>query len=65
MTRSSQQIAAGMRQVAENCIAQAEREGELDNLPSARRPITGIDEPYDPDWWLKNWLRDHQKKGDR
>lgn len=54
---SSAQVASGMRVVAENAIAAAEREGEFEDLPGAGRPIPGIDEPYDPDWWIKSWFR--------
>lgn len=37
-------------------IQQAMRSGEFDNLPSAGKPIPGIDGPYDPDWWLKRLI---------
>ncbi len=37
-------------------IQQAIRNGEFDNLPGAGKPIPGIDDPYDPDWWLKRLI---------
>lgn len=37
-------------------IEQAMRDGEFDNLPSAGKPIPGIDRPHDPDWWLKRLI---------
>ncbi len=32
-------------------------EGAFDNLPGEGKPIPGIDEPYDPLWWIKAWIR--------
>jgi hypothetical protein len=43
--------------VAENRIRQAIEEGHFDNLPGHGQPIPDIDEPYDPDWWVKQWIR--------
>lgn len=37
-------------------IEQAMRDGEFDNLPGAGKPIPGIDQPHDPDWWLKRLI---------
>jgi len=31
----------------------ARENGEFDNLPGAGKPIPGLDEPYDENWWLK------------
>ena len=42
--------------VAENRIREAIEEGLFDNLPGFGQPIPDIDEPYDPDWWLKKWI---------
>lgn len=36
---------------------QAERNGEFSNLPGAGRPIPGLDQPYDENWWLKQMLQ--------
>jgi hypothetical protein len=36
---------------------QAERAGEFANLPGAGKPIPGLDEPYDENWWLKQMLK--------
>ena len=35
----------------------AERTGQFANLPGAGKPIPGLDEPYDENWWLKQMLR--------
>ncbi|GAA3533087.1 hypothetical protein GCM10022234_32440 [Aeromicrobium panaciterrae] len=37
-------------------LQQAMRRGEFDNLPGAGKPIPGIDQPYDPDWWIKRLI---------
>ena len=31
--------------------------GEFENLPGLAKPIPDIDEPYDPNWWVKQWFR--------
>ena len=43
--------------VAENRIREAIEEGKFDNLTGLGQPIADIDEPYDPDWWVKKWIR--------
>ena len=43
--------------VAENRIRQAIEEGKLEDLPGTGKPIPDVDEPYDPDWWVRNWMR--------
>lgn len=43
--------------VAENRIRQAMEEGQFDNLPGLHQPIPDLDLPYDPDWWIKQWVR--------
>jgi hypothetical protein len=45
---------------AERRIREAMQQGEFDNLPGAGRPIPGIDDPPDPDWWVKQKLRDEE-----
>lgn len=37
-------------------IERAMRDGEFDDLPGAGKPIPGIDQPHDPDWWLKRLI---------
>ena len=39
--------------------AQAE-EGDFSQLPGAGKPLPGIGEPYDPDWWLKKLIQREQ-----
>jgi hypothetical protein len=43
--------------VAENRIREAIEEGQFDDLPGLGKPIADIDEPYDPNWWVKQWIR--------
>ncbi|MDY7093093.1 MAG: DUF1992 domain-containing protein [Acidobacteriota bacterium] len=43
--------------VAENRIRDAQTEGLFNNLPGAGRPLPCLDEPYDPNWWLRQWVR--------
>ncbi|HEX4965548.1 MAG TPA: DUF1992 domain-containing protein [Thermoanaerobaculia bacterium] len=43
--------------VAENRIREAIEEGKFDNLEGTGKPLPDIDEPYDPDWWVKKWIR--------
>lgn len=34
-------------------VRQAMERGEFDNLPGAGKPIEGLGEQHDPDWWVK------------
>jgi hypothetical protein len=43
--------------IAENRIREAIEQGKFEDLPGSGRPIADIDEPYDPDWWVKKWIR--------
>jgi hypothetical protein len=38
---------------AEQQIREAQASGEFDHLPGFGKPIPGLDEPYDEDWWIK------------
>jgi hypothetical protein len=42
----------------ERRIREAEEAGQFDNLPGSGRPIPGIDEPPDENWWIRQKLRD-------
>jgi hypothetical protein len=43
--------------LAERRIREAAQEGAFDDLPGAGKPLPGLQGPYDPDWWVKEWLR--------
>jgi len=40
----------------EDQIQDAQREGEFDRLEGKGRPIPGIEQPYDPLWWVKKLI---------
>src|SRR5438874_1545173 len=46
--------------LAEERIAAAQAEGQFDNLPGFGKPISGIDEPHDELWWVKDKLKREQ-----
>jgi len=39
-------------------IYDAQQRGDFDNLPGKGKPISDLDEPLDPLWWVKRKLRD-------
>jgi hypothetical protein len=41
-------------------IREAQEQGAFDNLPGAGKPLPGLDEPYDPLWWVKQKIRDEK-----
>ena len=41
----------------EELIHNARETGEFDDLESAGKPIPGITDLYDPDWWVKKLLQ--------
>ena len=41
----------------EELIHYAREAGEFDDLEGAGKPIPGITDPYDPDWWVKKLLQ--------
>jgi hypothetical protein len=43
--------------ISDNRIRQAMEEGQFENLPGFGKPIPDIDEPYDPNWWVKKWMK--------
>jgi len=47
----------------EMSIQQAIRRGEFDNLPGAGKPIEGLGESHDPDWWIRRKIEREQLRG--
>ena len=41
----------------EELIRLAQEEGAFDNLAGAGRPLAGLGEHYDPDWWVKKLIQ--------
>jgi hypothetical protein len=42
--------------LAEERIRDAQAAGQFDNLPGFGKPISGLDEPHDELWWVKQKL---------
>ena len=49
--------------IIETSIQQAIRRGEFDDLPGAGKPLTGLDGKNDPDWWIKQKIRNEDLTG--
>jgi hypothetical protein len=43
--------------VVDRQIREAQERGEFDNLPGAGKPLPHLDEEYDENWWLKEFVR--------
>jgi uncharacterized small protein (DUF1192 family) len=41
----------------EEQIRRAQEAGQFDNLEGAGKPLPGLDNGYDPDWWAKKLVR--------
>jgi hypothetical protein len=41
-------------------IRVAREQGAFDNLPGAGKPLANLDQEYDPDWWVKQFVRREQ-----
>lgn len=39
-------------------IREASERGDFASLPGAGKPLHGLDEPYDEQWWLKRKMRE-------
>lgn len=62
----TQRIPAGMpiHNWVDRLIAEAQERGEFDNLPGAGKPLAGLDQPLDEDWWLRQKIRDDELPSD-
>ncbi|QIG39623.1 DUF1992 domain-containing protein [Microbacterium sp. 4R-513] len=47
----------------ETAIQQAIRRGEFDDLPGAGKPLEGLGERHDPDWWIRRKIEQEQLRG--
>ena len=52
-----------LRSNAEIAIQQAMRRGDFDDLPGAGKPLTGLTGRHDPDWWIRQKIRNEQLTG--
>lgn len=41
----------------DQAIQRAQRRGDFDNLHGAGEPLRSLDQPGDPDWWLKDLIK--------
>ena len=48
---------------ADYLIRDAMQRGEFDNLQYAGKPLPGMDEGHDPDWWLKGLIQREKLSG--
>ena len=55
--------AADRAAVVETVIQQAMRRGDFDDLPGAGKPIPGLGESHDPDWWIRRKIEREQLTG--
>jgi hypothetical protein len=44
-------------------IQQAIRRGEFDELPGAGKPLAGLGQTYDPDWWIRQKIERERLTG--
>ena len=47
----------------ETAIQQAMRRGDFDNLPGAGKPLEGLGDHHDPDWWIRRKIQTEQLTG--
>jgi hypothetical protein len=47
----------------ETAIQQAIRQGAFDDLPGAGKPIPGLSDRHDPDWWIRRKIETEQLHG--
>ena len=50
-------------QYVEISIQQAMRRGDFDNLPGTGKPLTGLTDTNDPDWWIRSKIEREQITG--
>src|SRR4051812_31878444 len=44
-------------------IREAQERGEFDDLPGAGKPLPGLGEHYDEEWWIKDLVRREKLSG--
>lgn len=55
--------AANRAAYVETAIEQAIKHGEFDDLPGAGKPIPGLGDHHDPDWWIRRKIQTEQLSG--
>jgi len=46
-----------IERVADERIDNAMQRGDFDHLPGRGQPLPDLDQPYDPNWWVRKWTR--------
>lgn len=49
--------------IVETAIQQAMRRGDFDDLPGAGKPLQGLSDRHDPDWWIRRKIEREQLTG--
>lgn len=55
--------AAARAAYVEQSIQQAIRRGDFDDLPGPGKPLEGLGDRYDPDWWIRRKIEREQLSG--
>ncbi|WP_374947814.1 DUF1992 domain-containing protein [Agreia sp.] len=50
-------------QIVEISIQQAMRRGDFDDMPGAGKPLTGLENAYDPNWWIRQKIERERLTG--
>jgi hypothetical protein len=50
-------------QIVEISIQQAMRRGDFDDLPGSGKPLTGLQNAYDPNWWIRQKIERERLTG--
>ena len=50
-------------QIVEIHLQQAMRRGDFDDLPGAGKPLTGLQNAYDPNWWIRQKIENERLTG--
>jgi hypothetical protein len=60
---AGQSMMEARAQYVEISIQQAMRRGDFDNLPGTGKPLTGLGDINDPDWWIRRKIEQEQITG--
>jgi hypothetical protein len=52
-----------LRSIVEIQLQQAMRRGEFDDLPGAGKPLEGLGDVHDPDWWIRRKIERERLTG--
>jgi hypothetical protein len=49
--------------LVDRLIREAQERGEFDGLPGAGRPLPGVGQPYDENWWIRDLVSRERLSG--